>query len=173
MRLEAPKSLVDRVVLGVAALWAISCIALLGYRAAFNPLNDRRAALDARLAAITYVPERFETAEQVNYRKLREAVTAKEALWKDLIDPPPKPGPVETKPDLNARLEGVFISAREELVIGDTVKVMVRTPLNKSGSWLSVGDKVNGLVIAEILPEKVVFTTVINEKEHSVSLKRN
>lgn len=171
MRNPSPIS-IDRLLFAAILIWAAGAVGLFVLNLVQNPTRARRAALDDRIASVTFHSETFETPEEVNYRKQRESIMAKQSLWKDLVAPPPKPVVEAKGPDLNKFLEGIIASAREEIVVGETVKVKFRTLQNKSGRWLTVGDKINGMTIAKITPEEILFTIEIKGKEYTAKLKR-
>jgi hypothetical protein len=50
---------------------------------------------------------------------------------------------------------------------------MIRTPENAAGAWRGVGDKVKGMIIAEISPDAVVFKATVKGKDYDIPVKRN
>ena len=162
-----------RLAIVLAAAWTVFCLAYVGYRAVNNPMDDRYVALETKLNAVPFVPEEFESPEEIDDRELRDRVMAKNALWSDLVaPPPPPPKPEEKGPDLDELVKGIRPSAREQIRNAQGLMVKVYTEGDRNGKFLGVGDRVNGLTILEITDDEVVFQAVVKKQEYSVPVKR-
>ncbi len=163
----------DNLVISAIAAWAVFCVALVALHFVRNPMHQRAEALDARLASVIYVPESFESVEELNARELRDKIMAKQALWRDLVAPPPPPAVVEKGPNLDELVKGIRPSAREQISNAQGLRIKIRTEGDNAGKFYGVGDKLAGLTITEITANEVVFTTTIKNKEYTVLVKRN
>jgi hypothetical protein len=164
---------ITRVILGACALWAVACLGLAAWGVVQNPMRARRAALDERLAKITYVPEDIATPDRSPMKLQRKSIVDKDALWRPLVAPPAAPPPPEEKPDLLQKLQTVTVSARDQIRTGDSLKVKLHmSPEDKRGRWISVGDKINGLTVLEIRDDAVVFALEQNGKQYTEELPR-
>ena len=160
--------------IGIAcALIAAGSLGVAGVKAARNPFHERLTDFEQQMAAVTYVPEKYTTDSDANYNAIVMAIVRKPALWKELVPAPAaKPRPVK-KPDLEKMLKGVRASSRLEIAgTGGRILIDVKTLEDRKGSWLGIGDKVNGLTIKEITKEAVVFSLTIKDKEYTYSLPR-
>jgi hypothetical protein len=163
---------IDRAVLGAAALWVIACIAIIAVNVIRDPFANRRAQLDSRIAQVTFVDESFHNTNAPAYLQLRERIVNKQALWNDLIAPPPRAEPVKRGPNLQELVKGIQPSRREQLGNAQGIKIKIRTEVSPAGQWLGEGDKVNGLIIKKITPEEVVFQTNVGGKDYEIPVKR-
>lgn len=163
---------IDRAVLALVSAWVLACAVLIIVNFVRSPMSQRRARLNDRLANIAFVDERFDAAADSDYLQLRERILNKNALWTDLVAPPPPAPAVQRGPKLDELVKGIHVSAREQLRTASGVKVKVRTEGDNVGRWRGMGDKVNELVITEITPEKVVFTATIGNKEYQIPVER-
>ena len=147
-----------------------------GVKAGWNPMHDRLAEFELEVDAVTYVPEGYKIESEANYDAIVAVIVDKTTLWKELVPPPPppkpRPRPVK-KPDLKKMLEGVVASSRLQIIgAGGRILLDVKTPKDRAGSWLGVGDKVNGVTIKKITKDAVLFSLMSNKKEYTYSLPR-
>jgi len=164
---------VDRLAIGAAALWCVVCVVWIGWHAVRSPMSARETALQTRLAAVTYEPEALIGQDSAPLGIDRRKIVEKEALWRPLVAAPPPPPAPEAIPDLLEKLKGVTVSRRDQIRAADGLKIKARlSPDDKRGRWIAVGDTVNGLKVAEITPETVVFTMEQNGKQYSTQLPR-
>ena len=155
------------------ALIAAGSLGLGGVKAARNPFHERLTDFERQMAAVTYVPEEYKADSDANYNLIVMAIVRKSALWKELVPAPVARAKPVKKPDLKKMLNGVRASSRLEMTVaGGGVLIDVKTLEDRNGSWLGVGDKVNGLTIEEITKEAVLFSLTIKDKEYTYSLSR-
>jgi len=162
-----------RIAIGACAFWLIVCLSTLARNGVRNPMTAHKAALEARVAAVTFVPEDLPEPDKAPMKAQRKTIVDKEALWRPLVEAPAAPPPPESKPDLLEKLKGVTASARDEIRVGDSLKIKIHTnPEDKRGRWVGAGDKVNGLTILEIKADTVVFALEQNGKQFTAELPR-
>ncbi len=162
-----------RAALAAAALWVVVCVPFAGWNALRNPMDARENALEERLKAVKFVPEELPEPDEAPLKMQRATIIEKTALWQPLIAAPAAAPPPESKPDLLEKLKGVTASLRDQIRTGDSVKIKVHlSPEDKRGRWMSVGDKINGLTIAEIKAEAVVLSLEQNGKQFTAELPR-
>ena len=136
-------------------------------------MHFREAALIARLNAVEFVPEELPVPDNAPLKVQRASIVEKKALWQPLVAAPVAALAPEVKPDLLEKLKGVTLSLRDQIRVGDSLKVKARlSPEDKRGRWVTVGDKINGLTIVEIKPAAVVFAMEKNGKQLTAELPR-
>jgi len=157
----------------VASIWTVVCLGIVATGVVRDPVPGRVQALEARLQAIQPPVELDQEQERANRAALRMSISGKNTLWSELIAPPPKPPPKQPPPpNLNKMLEGVRPSLREEIKIGDEVKVRIRMQEGGSGTWLTVGDTLRGLTIVGIRDDAVVFELKQGDKTYTTEIER-
>ncbi len=162
-----------RAAIAVAVLWSLACIAFAGWNVVRNPMDARKSDLDTRLSRIVFVPEELAKPENAPLSVQRAAIVKKEAIWRPLVAAPTAAPPPEAKPDLLEKLKGVTASRRDQIRVGDSLKIKIHmNPEDKRGRWITVGDKVNGLVVMDIKEDTVVFSLDQGGKQFTAELPR-
>lgn len=148
------------------AVVAVCLLAML-FRFIFNPMDERRAALETKLALIKPRAVTYEKRD-VDCSTLAKAIAAKPAIWDAIVPPPPPPPPPpEPEPDLMAMLKDICVTRQQ---IGDRVRIS--SPADPRGTFVGVGDSVKGAVIKSITREEVTFSLDWKGKELTLTLSR-
>lgn len=141
---------------GVIALLAVTLV----YSLLFSPLADRRADLELELSQIKPVTVAF-PAPNWDFDSWQNSIAAKPSLWQELIAPPPPPPPPAPKPpSLDEKLKDVKLGRAR---IGDKAQIISKE--FPKGTFVSVGDKVNGCTVKEITKQSVTFSLEWQGKE--------
>jgi len=157
--------LVERMVFTVAGLLTAALAAAAGFQF-LNP-PARPEEFQQQLAAIEPVEMRYEK-QAWPYEEWQERLASRPALWKELVEPPPPPkAPPPPPPDMAKLLAGVTAGRQQ---VGDRAKIMV--PGDKRGTFMGVGEKVNGCEIKEVSKKEVIFSLIHLEKEITYSIPR-
>jgi hypothetical protein len=132
-----------------------------------NPMHAKRERLNMELAKIEPVEVPFDKPNW-DFDKWQRAVASKPGLWDSLIaPPPPPPPPPEKPPDVNAMAKDLSFGRQQ---IGNKVKMTKAK--DAKGSFVTVGDKVNGLIVKEITKTAVVLSLEWKGQELTVSVPR-
>lgn len=157
-------------ILGVAILAAISL--RIGLNFAADPIEPQRLDLKRDLDGIPPVA-RMPQDNTIDYSKWQQEILGKPGLWDALIPPPPPPPPPKPTPppppDLKKMLEGVK-AARAQ--IGQKVKII--TAQDARGSFVAIGEVVNGCTLSAFDRSQVTFSYFWKEgnKELTQSIPR-
>ena len=161
----------DRVLTTVLVLATL----LLGAYGVNNQMNDpmeaRKAQLEEELQSIGPSSADYTMQPPGNLGELRAAVTSKTSLWQELIAAPAAPPPRVMPPDLQRRLQGV-VPTRTSIGTGDNVKVLIKSTKNPRGSFVGVGEKVNGTTLLKIEKTSVLFGVTHNGNQYTLSVPR-
>jgi hypothetical protein len=131
----------------------VCVLAVAGLFIVHNPLNAERKALRAQLASIK-PSERDLKAADADINALQKRLAEKPGLWEQLLPPPEPPKPPPPAPPKLEELVKDISFGRQQ--VGSKVKVT--KPGDAKGSFLGVGDTVNGLTIKEISKTAVVLS---------------
>ncbi len=159
-----------RILIVCGMLLAVILVAIL-----FGLVRDsyaaRREALAADLGAIRPVEVSFDNPNW-DFEKWQKTVAGKPALWQELIAPPPKPPPPPPPPpkppDTKAMIKDV-VATRSQM--GPRAKIKTKT--DPKGTFLGVGDQVNGMTIKEITKTTIVLSLTWQNQELTETLERN
>jgi len=158
---------VERIVtiIGVAAIAAV--LAATGYMLVFNPVQARRTDLTARLDQIQSYEVEFKSPDW-NYEAWHGSLAAKPALWTELIEPPPPtPPPPPPPPNLKKMAAGITVGRQ---AVGDKAKFFA--PGDSRGTYLGVGDTIQGLTIKEVTRKQVTLSLRWKKQELTITLPR-
>ena len=158
----------ERTITFLCSLLLVVAISAAGLQIAFNPMGERRTTLEDQLAKISPVDVEFERRE-LDVDSVQKKLASKPGLWVELLAPPPPPPPPPPKPPkLEEMAKGVAFGRQQ---VGDKVK-MTKAGEAK-GSFVGVGDVVNGLTIKEITKTSVVLGLFWQSQELTISKERN
>jgi len=132
-----------------------------------NPINAERAALKEQLARIKPVEVQFERSE-TDTAALQQKLGEKPYLWEQLLPPPPPPKPPPPVPPKLDEMAKTLNFGRQQ--VGGKVKV-TKTG-DAKGSFVGVGDSVNGLTVKEISKTAVVLSLQWQGQELTISKNR-
>ncbi len=159
----------ERIIMGVGAAVLLFLGAAVGWFAFNDPTEETRSDLawDLQQAQQRQGNPGGGSAS-IDFAALEEDVVERDNLWDELISPPPqRPSP----PDLAGALRGVTVT-RESMGSGNDMRVRIRTSSDSRGSWMGVGDEVNGLTIIEITSDSVVFGREAHGRMYTRSVSR-
>jgi hypothetical protein len=159
--------MLERIATAICVAATLGSAALFVMKFVNNPLDSRRLALANDLRTIKPVEEDYSVKGPENYDALRDAITAKRAIWTELIKPPPPPPPrvvVIPPPDFKKLLRKVSVAR------GGRVKkagVVIKVRFHQKGGGIrglmhEVGDTINGCEILSFNEDSVTFG--INQK---------
>lgn len=154
----------------ICSLVTLAAAAFSAWTFVHNPMDEHASALDAELAAIQPAPAEYSTDSGLNFERIYADVEGKSGLWNELVAPLPKPKPKPkpaAAPDLAKLLKGVSPGRNQ---VGS--RVQIKTPTDRKGSYLGVGDQVNGVVILEIKRTEILFGITKNGKDYTHTLPR-
>lgn len=158
--------LLERMVFTVAGLITAALTAAAGFQMFWSP-PSRPEEFRQQLAAIEPVEMRYEK-QSWPYEEWQEKLASRPALWKELVKPPPPPKAAPPPPpDLAKILAGVTAGRQQ---VGDRAKIM--TPGDKRGSFMGVGEQVNGCTIKEVSKKEVVFVMMHLDQEIKYAIPR-
>ena len=161
----------DRVLETVLVLSALSLCAYGAMMFVDDPMEARRARLEEELRTIRPMIAEYSTAPTGDLGGLRAAVTSKPSLWEELIPAPAAPPRRKMPPNLQQKLQGV-VPTRTSIGTGEAVKVLIKSTNNPRGSFLGVGEKVNGVAVLKIEKTSVLFGVTQNGTRYTHSVPR-
>ena len=142
-------------------------LAAMAWFLVMNPMRAKRESLSMEIAKIEPVEVPFDKPNW-DFTKWQQSVASKPALWDSLVAPPvPPPPPPEPPPDVNAMAKDLSFGRQQ---VGNKAKMTKAQ--DPKGSFVAVGDKVNGLTIKEITKTGVVLSLEWKGQELTVSVPR-
>ena len=157
----------ERTITVLCALLLVVVVAAAGLQIVFNPMNARRTTLENQLAKISPVDVEFERRD-LDVDSVQKKLASKPGLWVELVPPPPPPPPPPpTPPNLEEKVKGVTFGRQQ---VGGKVKMT--KPGDAKGSFVGVGDQVNGLTVKEITKTTVVLALTWQGQELTISRQR-
>ncbi len=157
----------ERTITVLCALLIVVVAAAAAMQIVFSPMGARRASLEDQLAKISPVDVEFERRD-LDVDSVQKKLASKPGLWVELLAPPPPPPPPPPKPpNLEEMAKGVAFGRQQ---VGDKVK-MTKAGETK-GSFVGVGDAVNGLTVKEITKTSVVLALKWQSQELTISKGR-
>ncbi len=146
----------------------LACVVTgMGLLIAFNPTASKETILKAKIADIKPVVVEFNRRE-LDVESVQKRLAAKPGLWKELLEPPPPPAPPPPPPPPIEKMAEPRTFGRQK--IGDKIKVTKGG--DPKGTFVAVGDKINGLSIKEITKTSVVLSLTWEGKELTVTKER-
>jgi hypothetical protein len=142
-------------------------IVITGLFIVHNPINAERTMLNTTLANIKPV-EGGSTNQEADMEALEQKLAAKPQLWKELLPPPEPPKPAPPAPPKLEEMAKDLNFGRQQ--VGGKVKVTKGG--DKKGSFIGVGDIVNGLTVKEISKAAVVLSLEWQNQELTISKER-
>ena len=142
-------------------------IVITGLFIVHNPISAEGAALNATLASIKPVEAGY-AKQEADMETLQQKLAAKPQLWKELLPPPepPKPAP-PTPPKLEDMVKDLNFGRQQ---VGGKVKMTKGG--DKKGSFVGVGEIVNGLTVKEISKTAVILSLEWQGQELTISRER-
>jgi len=163
MNLQRIEQTAPRLTIAITVAIAI----IMAINALLNPMRARQQELDAKLAVVTPTELSFNQT-QASLDQWQLAIAGKPALWNPLIAPLPAPSaPPGPGPNIEKMLEGITVSRQQ---VGSKVKII--SPSNPRGSFVAVGEQVNGATIKEISRTTVTFSVNWNGQEITHAVPR-
>ena len=157
----------ERIITLIGALVCAGIVVFIALNFVYNPMHAREKALVAEASRIAPIEVNFEKPNW-DFKKWQQSIAAKPALWQQLLAPPaPPPPPPEKPPDLNAMIKDVAVGRQQ---IGPKVKVMKGG--DAKGTFMAVGDTLNGLTIKEITKTEMVLSLTWKGQELTVAIPR-
>lgn len=136
-----------------------------------DPMNGRQERLETRLTAIASEPKAYTTPVRAEITPSYESIHENTALWQELIVAPARPSRPVRPPDMRKKLEGVVVT-RASVGSGDTLKVLIKSTDNPRGTFMGVGEKVNGTTILRIDKRSVLFVLKHQGKSYVQTIAR-
>jgi len=146
----------------LAGVIVITCLFMV-----HNPINAERAVLNTTLANIKPVEAGF-AKQEADTETLQQKLAAKPQLWKELLPPPEPPKPAPPVPPKLGEMAKDLNFGRQQ--VGGKVKMTKGG--DKKGSFVGVGDIVNGLTVKEISKTAVILSLEWQGKELTISKER-
>jgi hypothetical protein len=140
----------------------------IAYRRVEDPMAARKAVLAGELAEIGPLSDAEMRSASTGNEELLDLIRGNPALWRELVEAQkvaPKP------PDLAQLLRGVTATTNQR-GMGAQLKVLIKTPQNRTGGWFGVGDQINGVGIRSISRRDVEFGLEHNGKQYTLKLPR-
>lgn len=157
----------ERFITLIGALALAGVLAFGGYRMYSNPMAAGKVRLENQLKGIKPIDVKFEKPAW-DFDKWQGAIAAKPALWEPLIAAPlPPPPPPKQPPDLEKMMKDVSFGRAQ---VGTKVKML--DGKDPKGSFVKVGDSVNGLTIKEITKTSVLLTFPWEDQELKIEIPR-
>ena len=157
----------ERTITVLCALLLAVVVAAAGLQIVFNPIGARRTTLEDQLAKISPVDVKFERRD-LDLDSVQKKLASKPGLWVELLaPPPPPPPPPPTPPNLAEKAKGLAFGRQQ---VGGKVKMT--TAGDAKGSFVGVGDQVNGLTVKEITKTSVVLALTWQGQELTISRER-
>jgi len=157
----------ERLLVIISVIVLIAILGVMAFLFVRDPMDEHRVTLDDQLAAVKPVDVAFQKPNW-DFDKWQNSLATKPALWKELVEaPPPAPPAPPPPPDLQALLKDVTAGRQQ---VGNKVKILKKG--DARGSFLGVGETLNGLTIKEITKKEVVFSMTWQGKELTVNLPR-
>ena len=136
-----------------------------------DPMESRRQRLEARLMDVAPDPDAYTAPIAVEVALSYESIHENAALWRELIAAPPAPPHYVMPPNLRKKLEGIVLT-RNSIGSGDTLKVLIKSTDNPRGTFMGVGEKVNGVTILKIEKRSVLFGLSHQGKSYKYTILR-
>ena len=160
----------EKIVTIVLAALLAALLAAIAFFAFSNPINANRKALAATIAEVKPIEVLFEKPNW-DFDKWQRSIAGKPSLWHELVEPPPPPAPPPPPPEQPPNLEALIkdvTAGRQQ--IGAKIKIM--KPGDTKGSFMAVGDELNGLKIKEITKTSVVLSMEWKGQELTTTITR-
>ena len=158
----------ERTITVLCALLLVVVAAAAGLQIVFSPMGARQANLEDQLGKISPVEVKFERRD-LDVDSVQKKLASKPGLWVELVPPPPPPPPPPPiPPKLEEMAKGLAFGRQQ---VGEKVK-MTKAGETK-GSFVGVGEEVNGLTIREITKTSVVLGLTWQSQELTISKERN
>jgi hypothetical protein len=133
---------------------------------ALNPVRERRALLERRVANASPPPLHFDFSTDPEFETWQRMVSAQPGLWRPLVAAPKVAPP---PPLLEQMLAGVEPTPNE-MGFGERLRVQIRVDGRKD--WYSVGQQIKGCTIREITKDYIQFSVVQGGTEYRLNLPR-
>lgn len=157
----------QRILYMVGAVLLIAVLAFGGYRFYTHPMTGRMQTLNERLKGIKAIDVKFEKPPW-DFDKWQRAVAAKPALWEALVAAPlPPPPPPKPQPNLVEMVKDISFGRQQ---IGSKIKMV--SGKESKGTFVSIGDTVNGLTVKSIDKTSVVLSMQWEGQELTTELPR-
>jgi hypothetical protein len=157
----------ERAITIVLAVLLACAIGGVVYLSIHNPMETKQVALTERLDGIERVDVPYQKRE-VDVESVQKKLAAKPKLWDQLLDPPKAAAPTPPPPPPIEEMAKTLSFGRQQ--IGG--KVMMTKTGEKKGSFIAVGETVNGLTIKEISKTNVVLSLIWQGQELTTSKER-
>lgn len=155
-----------RYVYGAAAVILAGLLLLLALGMAMNPVRERRARLERRIANTSPPAVHFDFSTDPEFETWQRMISSQPGLWRPLVAAPKATAP---PPLLEQMLAGVEPTPNE-MGSGDRLRVQVRVDGRKD--WYSVGQQIKGCTIREIAKDYIQFSVVQGGTEYRMNLPR-
>jgi len=162
----------ERSYIGILAFLSLFLLGLLGWQYRGDGTEQRLAALDEEIATIEATPVTYDTSRAVDYDYLNAEIRKKQNLWHEIVPPPPKPKPKQVGPNWIQKLKGIVPSQRRQITKKGKLYILIASPDNVRGTYMSVGDTVNGLTIQKIESDTVTFKLHYGNKDYFKEVPR-
>ena len=136
-----------------------------------DPMESRRQRLEARLMDVAPDPDAYTAPIAAEVAPSYESIHENTALWRELIVAPPAAPRRLMPPNLRTKLEGI-VPTRSSVGSGDFLKVLIKSTDNPRGTFMGVGEKVNGVTILKIEKRSVLFGLSHQGKSYKYTILR-